>query len=139
MGADGLGQGTEGRRWDGHVVDELRRPAHLVLGLLDHVEQAAGIGGVESPAGKAQAGPYFVPWTLRRLRAEFLEALPHPLLEVLVGDVAAAVPDQSPVGREQSGDGQLKEGRQDKAVSQVPCRSIQDEDRRVGGEGAGAV
>ncbi len=43
MRADGLGQGSEGRRRHGHVVDELGVPPMLVLGLVQR--RRAGFPG----------------------------------------------------------------------------------------------
>ena len=87
-------------------MDELRVTAQLFFRLFDDVEEASGIGPVESTTGEAQSGAHLVPRAFRRLRPELFETLPHPFLEVLMGDVAPSVADQTPVGGKESGDGQ---------------------------------
>jgi hypothetical protein len=101
VGADTFGQGEEGGRRDSQIVDPLRRRAaggaELLLGLVDHIEQGAGVAGVEASAGEAQPPPELVPRTFAGLGPEFLEALAGPGREVLVCQVAPPVTDEPPV------------------------------------------
>ena len=109
VGTDGLGQRSERRRRDGHVVDQLRPSAHLGLGSLQHVEQRPGVGAVEPTPGETQSGTELVPRPFGGLRSELLQALTHPLLEVLMRHVAPPIAHQPPILREEAGNGQLIE------------------------------
>jgi hypothetical protein len=104
----------------------------VLLCLLEHLEKAARVGRVEPAAGEAQARPELLPWSLRRFRTELLQALAGPLLEVLVGGVAAAVAHQAPVLGEKPGLGEAEEGGQDQPVGQVPSGAEEHEHRRLG-------
>jgi hypothetical protein len=97
MLADRFGELGE-RQWrHGEVVDALRAAPELLLGLLEDLQKAPGVGGLEPPAGEAQARRELLPRPLGRLRPELLQALSDAFPEVFMRDVAATVADQAPV------------------------------------------
>ena len=108
-------------------MDELRPPSHFALGLLHDVEKASRIGAVEPSPGEAQPGSDLLPGPLRRFGPELLQALADALLEILMGHIPTPVTHQSPLLREQTGDGQPVEGRENQPVSQITRRPVQDE------------
>ena len=84
----------------------------LVLGLLEDFEKVARVGCLKAATRETQARPELLPWSLGRLRPELLQAVADSFLEVLVGDITAAVTNQAPVLGEQPSLGQTEKGGQ---------------------------
>jgi hypothetical protein len=130
--AERPGQLGERDRRHGQVVDELGVAAQRRAGLGQDAEQAAGITGVEAAAGEQHALRERLPGRALRLRPELGQHVMDVGTEVLVPDVAAAVPDQQPLRGQQSFKGQPVERRQHHALGQVTCPPEEDKDRRAG-------
>ncbi len=92
MLAQGLRQSAKGDGRNGQVMHELRVAAQCTAGLADHVEQAARTFGAESAAGEEQPFCERVPLPRLELSAGFGNGTADASTEVLVRNVAAAIP-----------------------------------------------